>query len=363
MYADELFDDTHIIKVPFGKKDGIYHIGSLDLINDQTTLDIAGTLVTATRERKIQHQNLPKFDIILMNPPFTTNTKSNADRIAMFSFFDTQRKTQNAMRDKQKELFKNTCGDGFAGEATHFIAIAHAKLKEGGVLGLVLPSTIAWGSSWMKCRKLLAEQYDEITIVSISANRPSKLSFSFSTGMGEVLLIAKKVRSKHKHSIKNRSPKAKFVCLHHRPETQLMAMEIAHAISKTNDACTIQDSVYRHTPLSLGNLTVGTVMECPLDLKWWWLVNIRDPYLAQFAYKLSTGIIHIPGSMNTIKIPIIKPGDAFGISHRMIYNKLNNSPPPFIVRPYDSSCVYQSYHVHVQRSKDPCTSQCHSSRE
>lgn len=339
MYADKLFDDTHIIKMPFGKKDDAYYIGSLDLISDQTTLDIAGTLVTATRERRIQHQILPKFDLIVMNPPFTTNTKSNADRIAMFSFFDTRRKTQNAMRDKQKELFKNTCADGFAGEATHFIAIAHAKLKDGGVLGLVLPSTIAWGSSWTKCRKLLADHYEEITVISISANKPEKLSFSFSTGMGEILLVAKKASSKQTNSSKTKSPAAKFVCLHQRPETQLMAMEVANKISKTSDACTIQDSVYRHTPLSLGNVDVGTIMECPLDLKWWWLVNIRDPYLAQFTYKLTNGVIQVPGSTNVTKIPIMQPGDAFGISHRMIYTD-SESSSPFLLRPFDTTCVY-----------------------
>lgn len=339
MYADELFDDTHIVKMPFGKKDGVYYIGSLDLIDDQTTLDTAGTLVTATTERRIQHQDLPKFDIIVMNPPFTTNTKSNADRIAMFSFFDTRREAQNAMRDKQKDLFKNTCGDGFAGEATHFLAIADAKLKEGGVIGLVLPSTIAWGSSWMKCRKLLAEKYEDITIVSISANRPSKLSFSFSTGMGEILLVAKKSLSKSLPSM-NQNPAAKFVCLHHRPKTQLTAMEMANTISKATDACAIRDSVYRHTPLHLGDIGIGTVMECPLDLNWWWLVNIRDPYLAQFSYKLANGIVQVPGSLNVVKIPITQPGDAFGISHRMIYDKSERSPPPFVVRSFSSSSVY-----------------------
>ena len=338
MYADELFDDTHIVKMPFGRSGNTYYIGSLDLINDQTTLDLAGTLVTATHERRIQHQNLPKFDIIVMNPPFTTNTKSNADRIAMFSFFDTDREIQNTLRDKQKELFKNTCGDGFAGEATHFIAIAHAKIKEGGVVGLVLPSTIAWGSSWMKCRALLARYYKDITIVSISANKPSKLSFSFSTGMGEILLIAKKASSKRYD--KNKIPHAKFVCLHQRPATQLAAMETANVISKTNNACTLQDPIYRHTPLLLGSIDIGTVMECPLDLNWWWLVNIRDPYLAQFSYKLASGILQVPGSTNTIKIPTTQPGDVFGISHRMIYNDSKNSSPPFLVRPFNSTCIY-----------------------
>ena len=336
MHPTALFHDTHIIKMPFGKEKDVYHIGSLDLINEQTTLDLAGTMVTSMAESPIQHQNIPKFDIIVMNPPFTTNTKSNANRIAMFSFFDTKRVIQNAMNKKQKEIFRGTCGDGAAGEATYFLAIADQKLKSGGRIGLVMPSTFAWGSSWKKCRELMAKKYKNIIVISISTNERPKMSFSFATKMGEMLIIAEKRNAEQNVSGHKQGT---FVSLQRRPENVLEARQVCREIMESNEICDIKDKIYRYTPLKIGKKVIGSVMKCPLDSRWWWFVNIRDPYLAQFAYKLTHGVFQIPGSNEYTNIPIKAAGrdkitdkpipGIFGITHRLVASDNQKvSPPP-----------------------------------
>lgn len=337
MHPKTLFHDTHIIKMPFGKEKGIYHIGSLDLINEQTTLDLAGTMVTSKAESPIQHQNIPKFDIIVMNPPFTTNTKSNANHIAMFSFFDTKRIIQNAMNKKQKEIFKGTCGNGAAGEATYFLAIADQKLKPGGRIGLVMPSTFAWGSSWKKCRELMSKKYESVFVISISATERPKMSFSFGAKMGEILIIGKKRNTEQ--SVSDDNLRGTFVSLQRRPESVLEARQVCREIIESKQICSLNDNIYRYTPLKIGNNVIGSIMNCPLDSKWWWFVNIRDPYLAQFAYKLTHGVFHLPGSNKQTKIPIKAAGrdkittkpipGIFGITHRLVASVDQKvSPPP-----------------------------------
>ena len=51
---------------------------------------------------------------------------------------------------------KNTCYHGNAGIASAFAALAHKKLKPGGVLALVLPLSVSAGLSWQGFRKMLA---------------------------------------------------------------------------------------------------------------------------------------------------------------------------------------------------------------
>ena len=341
MHPKSLFNDTHIIKMPFGKEKDVYHIGSLDLINKQTTLDMAGTMVTSMSESPIQHQSIPKFDIVIMNPPFTTNTKSNANRIAMFSFFDTKRVIQNAMNKKQKEIFKGTCGNGAAGEATYFLAIADQKLKPGGRIGLVMPSTFAWGSSWKKCRDLMAKNYEDLFVISISTNERLKMSFSFGAKMGEILIIGKKRISEENGTADKQQ--GTFVSLRRRPENVLEARQLCREITESKEICGLEDKIYRYTPLKIGNNVIGSVMNCPLDSKWWWFVNIRDPYLAQFSYKLSQGVFHIPGSNKHTDIPIKAAGrdknttkpipGIFGITHRLVAsdNQKASPPPPLLI--------------------------------
>ena len=44
--------------------------------------------------------------------------------------------------------------------------------------------------------------------------------------------------------------------------------------------------------------------------------------------------------MTETKIPMMQPGDVFGVSHRLIYSNSKNSPPPFQVCPLDAASIH-----------------------
>ena len=54
-----------------------------------------------------------------------------------------------------------TAGHGHAGLASHFLDLAHAKVKPGGVVAFVLPATFTVSSAWSKARELLSTYYDQ----------------------------------------------------------------------------------------------------------------------------------------------------------------------------------------------------------
>ena len=67
--------------------------------------------------------------------------------------------------------------------------LGHRKLKDGGVLALVMPFTFARGNSWEKARKALAAHYSDIHILSIATTGSKERAFSADTGMAECLVV------------------------------------------------------------------------------------------------------------------------------------------------------------------------------
>lgn len=243
MYPKSICNNTHIVKMPFRiNNNGSCQLGSLDLIMDQTILDMAGAAITPAGEEATPHQIVHNFDIVIMNPPYTSNTKGGEDSHAMFSFFETSRDCQRKMANEQKSRFKNIkTANGNAGEASYFFAIAHKKIKPGGVIALVLPSTIAWGDSWSECRKILATNYEDVVVISIAAGNRPDLAFSFGTNMGEVLVVARKKKAgseknkvtRSENGKKNQAPRDRFIVLNYtRPESVPAAHEICKLIRK-----------------------------------------------------------------------------------------------------------------------------------
>ena len=63
----------------------------------------------------------------------------------------------------------DTCYHGNAGIASAFAALAHKKLKPGGVLALVLPISAVAGLSWQGFRKMIGCYYTDLTVLTIAA--------------------------------------------------------------------------------------------------------------------------------------------------------------------------------------------------
>ncbi len=234
------FENTSIFTLPYGEQteptDRPIAIGALDLIAAQDILPLYGTGQQRLRgigESDDGHVALPhgRFDLVIMNPPFTRSTGHEAEKIGVpapaFAGFAT---SDEEMRHMSRRLGKirrePKVGHGNAGLASYFIDLAHAKVKSpDGVLALVLPASFLQGESWAAARRLLDEHYRDIVIVSIAATGPTNCAFSADTGMAEVLVVATR-----KNDDEETDGATLFVNLQHRPQTILEAATMARAV-------------------------------------------------------------------------------------------------------------------------------------
>ena len=337
IFPRKLFAETKVGRLLYGRHGSVLHLGSLDLIAKQSTLDEKGDYVTGTTAKTFFSPTVADgtFSLVLMNPPFTTNTKGGKDHHAMFASFETGRSDQKKMAAAEKKLFEGTCANGNAGAASNFVAIADKKLKPGGVLGLVLPSTIAWGSSWKACRDLLRDGYDDLLVVSIASSDIEEMAFSFDTGMGEVLVVARKREGRTPAP-----PRGRFASIRRRPRSVLDSIELCKGIRGT-EPNRLDGDVYGGTPLKVGQDVHGSMLDCPLDAEWWWPVAVRDHSLIQLSYNLSKGELRIPGSWSRYKIPVTKAGSVFGLSNRDICSaRSDDARAPFTAHPNDGTAIY-----------------------
>jgi len=118
-------------------------------------------------------------------------------------------------------------GHGNAGLASNFMDLAHAKLKPGGTLALVLPFTFVQGASWSAARKLLETHYRDIAIVPIATAGANEQAFSADTGIAEVLIVATR---RAENDAPAPQADVQFVNLKRRPFTQLEAIAVANRI-------------------------------------------------------------------------------------------------------------------------------------
>ncbi|MYB35448.1 MAG: hypothetical protein F4X92_10115 [Gammaproteobacteria bacterium] len=198
------FGDTSIGILRYGVPEkGSGHkisLGALDFVEEESTIPIWGTGHTIVRGMKKDakqelHIEHASFDLVIMNPPFTRPTGQESERIGVpvpsFAAFGNDEEIQRTMSDQLQKITKTgMAGDGQAGLASNFIDLAHKKLKPGGILALILPSTFIQGDAWEKSRTLIREHYQDISILSIAATGTTDRAFSADTGMAEVMVIA-----------------------------------------------------------------------------------------------------------------------------------------------------------------------------
>ncbi len=110
-----------------------------------------------------------EFDLILMNPPFTRATgrvgkEFKGKEKGLFGFIadeSVRRKLKNKLdviREKAnkdlREMLKpqHKLSIGQAGEGALFLYLAYKYVKQGGVIGFVLPKSLLSGVSWFLLR-------------------------------------------------------------------------------------------------------------------------------------------------------------------------------------------------------------------
>ena len=331
------FARTRIHTMPYGDQrdendetKGVY-IGSLDLIasDEQPSLFGTGehilhgrgtTPVSAIFARDIGDIiRLPhnSADLVIMNPPFQrpTNPEVRTENAPIPSFAGFG-KSPEEQRQMSRSLHRIStglnprAGHGNAGLASNFIDLTHAKLKDGGVLALVLPATVLSGGAWAPARSLLSRAYRDVTIVTITATGPMKAAFSADTKIAETLIIATKrdTAAEADASLAD----ALYVNLDERPGSIAEAVEVARLVDgvpgeRESGLLTVGESVVaRYIHATVGDGGTG---------------QLREDALSTAALALNRGALRLPRLRDEIPVPVVPLGELGqrGLLDRDIY--------------------------------------------
>ncbi len=325
------FNQSRLYTMPYGKqKDSTVKIGSLELLQASAALTLFNTSDPALRTGSAGEETAAQinvdipdanFDLVIMNPPFTRATNHEGAHADItnpaFAAFDATPADQTEMGDRINQLGKDSCYHGNAGIASAFAALAHKKLKAGGVLALVLPLSAAAGLSWQGFRETLAKNYADLTVLSIVASDNDHLSFSADTGMAECLVIARKVKQ-----AEATTGRGHFVSLGHRAQGFAHAGSLAMNVSNPERARRVEDGPYGGTALMIGDWLAGESMTVPVqtDGSSWGAVRLSDLSLAQTAFALAQSKLWLPGSHSALDVKVA-PLDkiaTLGMVHRDI---------------------------------------------
>ena len=277
-YPDVRIGGTRIHTMPYGtpRSDGLYAIGALNLLSDPSgtlplnlsTLETAtgqGTEITDLRDA-FRHG---EFDIVIQNPPYTRSGADGNSNVPKSIFADKQEAAKmRASRKAQKcRLSGNNPGLG-----PHFVDLADRMLKRGGMMAFVLPVTAITGSSWQKVRKMWAEEYHDVCVVTIAHEDVEACASSADTGMAECLVVAKKGKCKN-------TGRGTFICLKRGPNGELEALEIAKGLYLLKNIRQLDDDTLSGgDTLRIGDETVGYVISAPIfrSEAGWPLSRVKD---------------------------------------------------------------------------------------
>ena len=269
------------------------------------------------------------YDLVIMNPPFTRATNHEGAHADItnpaFAAFDATRADQTAMGDRTNRLGDNTCYHGNAGVASAFAALAHKKIKPGGVLALVLPLSAAAGLSWQGFRKMIGRYYTDLTVLTIAAADNDDLSFSSDTGLAECLVVARRLKQDE-----TPQDRAHFTSLNNRPQGFAHASSLAGRLLDGSRVRRIEDGPYGGTPLTVGEELAGETITSPRGAggESWGAVRLSDYSLAQTAYALSRSKLWLPGSASSVDLKTVLLGDMgnLGFVHRDITGPAPRGP-------------------------------------
>ena len=370
------YKDSLVYRMPYGPlKTEDTATGSLEYLasgaqmthsNYTNPAIVMGSQGARTSSSVIAEARNGTFDLVIMNPPFKSNTshEGNEPDVAnpAFSGLERNKDEAKAMSKRAKRLARGTCAQGNGGLATLFAALAHLKVKPGGVIALVLPLSASAGQSWSKFRETLGKEYTDVTVLSI-ANTKSRMSFSADTGMAECLIVARRRKGDEEPN------RAVFCSLKERPNDYAQATALATILNRgAGRIRSLEDGPYGGTAISVGDDDFGqAVTTPPLSMGYDWPVRTRDYSSSQAAYLLCQGELALPQMAERATLPIspIRDFAKRGLVHRdMIGNEVTKAGKirgPFDKHtPYSNALQYASMwnHNNTAERKIVCQPDC-----
>ena len=181
------FANMNIERTLLGVENGDAYLGSLEFVpGGQPSLLgwVGGKRYHVGDDDKVKTKKIPKFDLVIMNPPYTRDSL----RHDQFSPIH-----EAAMRRHEKTLLKRHFDNktlDTTSQGNNFVVLAEHMLRPGGTLATVLPMVTATNPSSLGIRKFIADNFHiEMLIVS---HDPKRQMFSENTHISEMLLICRK---------------------------------------------------------------------------------------------------------------------------------------------------------------------------
>ncbi len=300
-HPDTPFDGDCLLTMPYGTQNGdSVAIGSLDLLAAETQGNLINAAVAMTAGGHapkevpdlVSRLGHGKFDLVIMNPPFTRYTGNEGFKIGAgnpaFGAFETTGDDRDRMRRAlQRSRGAGALGGGNAGLAADFLDLALRKLTADGALALVLPLSALSGVDWQAARAALRSRFDELTVVTVAGAKSDDSSFSADTGMADCLIVAARSGAQ---ADRPRAERARFIVLDARPgsaqEGALLAAEILRA-GANGSVARLEDPT-SSTTLRLGGAAYGSIVDAPLpDEGGWPIAGVADLQLAAAAHNLA----------------------------------------------------------------------------
>ncbi len=355
------FGRTRIHTMPYGKQEEVTNrpaaIGSLDLLASDAQPSLFGTgehvltgvgdaIEVEDHTQRGDEIRLPhgSADLVIMNPPFIRPTNHAAGRempVPSFAGFGTSHDEQREMSKVLRRIrsgLQQPASHGHAGLASNFLDLAHAKVRPGGTIALVLPLAVLSGQAWSAARALLAREYRDVTVVTIATTGQTKRAFSADTGMGEALILA---TSRSPSDSGHADADTRYANLDSRPRDITEGREIARIVGDNSSSGS--------SLLEIGGDVAGCCITATLADGG--CAQLREPDVAKAAMALPQGIVRLPRMQESLRVSIVRLGElgVHGLHDLDIYGtKLDGTPQgPFkVVHRREGTSTYPMLWAH-----------------
>ena len=299
---------TRVITAPFGKTRNGFKTGSLELLDNQLLADNMEALGKqasgsdiATAELKREFPN-GEMDIVIMNPPYLTNSADNAAKNPK-RVFGSEFRSKEEQELMLEELGKKPAAYGHGKVPySYFVELAHRKLRDGGRMAFILPVSIFNIPAFKKIRKMWATQYHNVKVVTISQYSGHDSAFSAATSLAECMIIADK-------GVGENTGRAMFVSLNERPDNSLTANALAEQIGERVLTRRLEDTALGGDIFNIGSTKIANALDCPINDEEWEVTRLKAMSLGQIVYHLRHGTLRLQGISDAITLPICPLGE------------------------------------------------------